>query len=171
MRNLIDLRRLIIATSILLIMSPGLHAFALEDEWQRALSPVEVSHRAALRDLLSRAIEYQQTQQWEKFYDLLSTSYRDGKSRDDYVSERRSLAASGKIIFLLDFIPRHTYVNDPEDPFDGKYSFYGCANVIREGRTELSNTIFSVILENGEWRVSQIGVFLTCMPTELDCKH
>ena len=164
------MHRPILIAVFALVFSPILciTASGQVSETQKALAAVKENYRAPLTQLVNDFLRSQESQQWGHLYDILSPTYTRGQSRDDYIRERRSLTSSGRTMFILDFTLRRMYVNDP---FDDQYSFYGCANVYSEGQTKLANTHIDVVLENNVWRFSGIGLFVTCVPFELDCER
>lgn len=71
-------------------------------------------------------------------------------------------------MFMLDFALKRVLVNDP---FDGQYSFAGCANVFKDGQIQFTNAHVDVVVEKDEWRIADYGMFATCQPPDLECKQ
>lgn len=158
------MRQLIISAILALAFLPNASTFAQEDEWLKAFAPVDEAHRAPLTDLLNRLVEYERTQQWDKLYDILSAEYRRGRSKDEFVRDTSSL--SYERIQIHDLTLKRTYINDP--PY-GRYTFFGCATVYWKGVRQTTDAHITVILQGGEWRIDEIGMFSSCLPPEMKC--
>jgi len=98
-------------------------------------------------------------------YDLFSDTYKPSMTRSEYVEKRQTLTADGRTMFMLDFALKRVLVNDP---FDGQYSFAGCANVFRD-EIQFTNAHVDVIFEKDVWRIADYGMFATCQPPDLEC--
>lgn len=133
----------------------------------KALSPVRPEDQAALIQLVNDYLRLQQSQHWGNLYDILSTTYTRGEPRDNFIERLQSASMARQYTVILDFSLKRTFINEP---FNSGYGFYGCANVLRDGRKQISNTHIEVVLEKGVWRVSSVGLFVTCMSPELECK-
>lgn len=136
---------------LILSLTVGIPASGQIAESDKVLALVEESYRAPLAQLVNDFLRFRQLQQWDQLYDILSPRYTRRQSRDDYIREHQSLAAS--------------------DRKNGQYSFYGCAIVYSQGQAKLANTHIDVVLENKVWRISGVGVFVTCVPDELECNQ
>jgi hypothetical protein len=137
----------------------------------KSLAALRDHDRAPVTQLVNDFLQYQRSQQWGLLYDLFSSTYirlemRSAK-RIDYVEKRQALTAEGRTTYIVDFTLRRVLVNDP---FDGQYSFAGCANVFRDGQIQFTNAHIDLILETDVWRIADYGMFATCQPPDLECK-
>jgi hypothetical protein len=107
------------------------------------------------------------SKQWGNVYDILSPTYTRGEPRDNFIERLQSASIAGQYTAILDFSLKRTFINEP---FNSGYGFYACANMLRDGKKQISNTQIEVVLEKGVWRVSSVGLFVTCMSPELECK-
>ncbi len=158
---------LLIASAVLVVtLSPGLPPLAQEAMQEKVFAMVDEAHQAPLTDLLNRLVEYERMQQWDKLYDIISADYRRGRSKDDFVREMASF--SFEKIHLQDFSLKRTYINKPPD---GRYTFFGCSTIYWKGIRQVAEIHITVILEGSEWRISEIGMFASCLPPEMKCKE
>ncbi len=161
-----NMRPLIVAAVLVITLLSVPPTSAQHVEQEKAFAMVDEAHRAPLSELLNRLVEYERVQQWDKLYDLISAEYRRGRSKDDFVRETASL--SYERIHIHDFSLKRTYLNDPPD---GRYTFFGCATVYWKGVRQITDAHITVILEGGEWRIAEIGMFSSCLPPEMKCKE
>lgn len=137
-------------------------------ESDKALASVKESERAPLMQLVNDFLQFQRSQQWDLLYDILSPTYTGRETRDEYLRKHQSFTASGRAMFMIDFSLKRVLTNEP---FDGQYSFLGCAHVYKEGKSEFTNAHIEVVYENGVWRVADFGMFASCLPPDLECKQ
>jgi hypothetical protein len=164
------MRGLVIRAVLGLILSLvfGVSASGQINESQKALALVKDNYRSPLIQLVNEFLRIQKSQQWDQLYDILSPTYTGRQSRDDYIRKHQSADALGMTMFILEFTLKRTLVNDP---FDGQYSFSGCANVYRNGEAKVTNAHIDVVLENHTWRIADYGMDSTCQPPEWQCKQ
>jgi hypothetical protein len=158
--------KLLLAASLLLTVSTS-SASGQVATGEKALSPVRPEDQAALIHLVNDYLRFQQSQHWGNLYDILSTTYTRGEPRYNFIERLQSASIARQYMVILDFSLKRTFINEP---FNSGYGFYGCANVLRDGKKQISNTHIEVVLEKGVWRVSSVGLFVTCMSSELECK-
>jgi hypothetical protein len=122
-----------------------------------SLSSVPVLQHPKLIERLNLLIEYQNTEQWEKVYDLLIRSMRGGRSRADYASSRREMESITPRSTLLAFVPTEAI---PIDAWSGggEWQLMGCAQYRRkEGIIQLKSAV-GAELRQGEWFFTEVGV-------------
>jgi hypothetical protein len=162
-----NMRLLIISAVLMIALLAALPASAQHAERDKALAVVDEAHRAPITELLNRLVEYEQTRQWDKLYDIISAEFRRGRSKDEFVGDM--LSASYEMYSILDFALKLTYVNDP--PY-GRYTFAGCSDVYGKGMRERGDIYITVIFEDGRWRISEVTMLSACrVPPELKCKE
>jgi hypothetical protein len=123
--------------------------------------------RAPVIKLANDFLHYQRSQQWGLLFDLFSPRFTRSETRMDYVEKRHALTAEGRTMYIVDFNLRRVLINNP---FDGQYSFAGCANVFSDGQIQFTNAHIDLVLEKDVWRVADYGMFATCQPPDLECK-
>jgi len=136
-------------------------------ETDKSLSALRDRDRTPVVQLVDTFLQYQRSQRWDLLYDLFSPTYLRPITRPEYVQTRQTWTAEGRIMYIVDFTLRRVLINDP---FDGQYSFAGCANVFRDGQIQFTNAHIDLILEKDVWRIADYGMFATCQPPELECK-
>ena len=133
----------------------------------KSLLLVRDEDRAPVVKLANDFLHYQRSQQWGLLYDLFSPRYMRPETRTGYVEKHQAFTAEGRIMYIVDFNLRRVLRNNP---FDGQYSFAGCANVFRDGQIQFTNAHIDLIFEKDVWRVADYGMFASCQPPELECK-
>jgi hypothetical protein len=164
------MRELVLRAVLGLILSIlfGVSASGQINESEKALAAVKENYRSPLIQLVNDFVRIQKSQQWDQLYDIFSPTYIGHQSRDDYIKKHQSADALGMTMFILEFTLKRTLVNDP---FDGQYSFSGCASVYRNGQMQVTTAHIDVILENNTWRIADYGMDSTCLPPEWQCKE
>src|SRR5437868_12306732 len=149
--------------SVLLVSFAATTASAQIAEADKSLVTLRDPDRVPVTQLVNDFVRYQRSQQWDLLYDLFSSIYVRSMTRTEYVDKRQTLTTAGRTMFMLDFDLKLVLIGDP---FDGQYSFVGCANVFRDGQVQFTNAHVDVIFEKDVWRIADYGMFATCQPPD-----
>lgn len=125
---------------------------------QDVFAPVPAALRVGLVKRLKLLIEYQRAQQWEKQYELLSFSSKQGDSKEEYAKRIRHWYK--EVVpedLILDFALKATTTHEASAD-SGWWTIYGCAKLRRNGRTEQLYASVDAHRERGDWYFSSIGV-------------
>lgn len=125
---------------------------------EEIFAPVPAALRATLAERLNLLVDYQRKQQWERQYELLSSIYTQGDSKEEYASRNRHWYKDvAPDDLILDFSPKSTTVHEAS-PDTGWWTIYGCAKVRRKGHEEQLYATVDARREGGTWYFSTIGV-------------
>jgi hypothetical protein len=124
---------------------------------QDVFAPVPAALRASLAERLKLLVEYQSTQQWEKQYDLLSITFTQGDSKEEYV--KRNLHWYTKVVpddSILDFTLKATTMHEASEEA-GWWTIYGCAKFRKKGRIVELYASVDAHREGGDWYFTSVG--------------
>jgi hypothetical protein len=99
--------KIFLAASILLAVS--ISSASGQAAGEKALSPIRAQDQAALIHLVNDYLRFQQSQQWGKLYDILSTTYTRGEPRDNFIERLQSASIAGQYTTILDFSLKRTF--------------------------------------------------------------
>jgi hypothetical protein len=155
------------ALTFLLVMIAPVSASAQIDGTNKSLDVLREHDREPVTQLVNEFVQYQSLQQWDFLYDLFSPQFFGRVSRNEWATKRKNLSTEGRMMYIVDFDLKRVLENNP---FDGRYSLVGCANVFRDGEIQFTNAHVDVIFEKEAWRVEDYGMFATCLPPQWECK-
>lgn len=138
---------------------------------QDVFAPVPEALRVGLVERLKLLIEYQRTQQWEKQYELLSISSKQGDSKEEYAKRNRHWYT--EVVpedLVVDFAPKATTTHESSAE-GGWWTIYGCAQLRRKGHVERLYASVDAHREGGNWYFSTIGVIAPIDGTPQPCPY
>ena len=120
-----------------------------------AFSSVPQAKRSRLAERLKSFIEYQQTQQWSKQYDLLSALVTRAMSRSDYVVITRNAYIKWGRAPLLQFVPIKVVFLEV-DPSRKTWFVLGCSEVLEKQKKVNRASQIEAYWEKNDWFFSEI---------------
>ena len=118
-------------------------------------SSVPEPRRSRLAERLKSFIQYQQTQQWSKQYDLLSSLDTRAMSRSDYVAITRNAYIKWGRQPLLQFIPVKVALIQV-DPSHKIWLVLGCSEVLEKQKKVNRASQVEAYWEKNDWFFSEI---------------
>lgn len=140
---------------VALLLAASAHG---QDKEQKAFASIPEALRARLVERLELYVAYQQTQNYEKLYDLYSeytrTRILKGQSREEFAAAFRKGDAEGKSIRMIKFTP--TKAREATREGIDVYSIYGKAKLCEQGEMVEKELVIDAELKDGDWYFSVI---------------
>ena len=119
----------------------------------QVFAPIDPTLQPHLRERLKLFVQYDRTEQWEKFYDLTYKPNIKNETRDDFVKRQRLFSSDGASRTIA-FTPRNTQ-KSPEGISDN-FLIEGCLKVNWKGRVHDWRATVDAYFVDGEWYFSDI---------------
>jgi hypothetical protein len=116
---------------------------------------VPEAQRARLIERLNLLIEYQQTQQWAKQYDLLSSLTKSAEGKQDFVNRTRQAYTKWGRTPLISFTP-YNVGQVQAAPGRTPWVIAGCSQVLEKGEKVSKLAIVEAYWEKGDWYFSEV---------------
>lgn len=132
------------------------------------LASIPTHQRARFTERLKLLVEYQSMRQWDKMYDLVTSSIKGGRSKETFADRRQDLEIKPPISTLLTFVPTEAIIVD-ESQGSGAWLVLGCAQYRRGGKVVQIKSSVKAELQNNEWFFSEIGSAIQIDGKEESC--
>ena len=110
---------------------------------------VPSSERSKLIDRMKVLIQYEQTQQWERLYDLL---YNPKENLREFIARKQKIRAR-----IVSFDPIEVFYVERE----GYWGIIGCAETtVPTGKHKRMEMSSNAKIKNGEWYFREIGIVI-----------
>ena len=116
---------------------------------------VPEADRVRISQRLKLLIEYQVGQQWEKQYDLLTSSLRRGEGRRDFVNRTKQAFTQWGRKPLLEFTPYEARFVQLERDKQVLY-IVGCSRLLDNGKKVRQLAVVEAFKEGKEWYFTEI---------------
>jgi hypothetical protein len=159
-----DYMRLRIGVSILTLVLMSSVATYAGVSGADPLSKIPQQQRASLTKRISQYVTENRNRNWNKLYDLISSTGRGAASREMFVAQMRS--AHG-VSFANSPDLQEFVLNRVLDGEGGGFDIYGCGKAQREGNLYKGIAVMHAVYEQGDWFFT--GWSFTSFPNEA-CK-
>jgi hypothetical protein len=138
-----------------LLISATVASSSAQSPHSELYSTVPEADRARIAERLNLLIGYQIAQQWEKQYDLLSSSLKRAEGKRDFVNRTKQAYTQWGRKPLLEFAPFEARFVQVEL---GKQVLFivGCSRVLDNGKKVRQLAVVEAFKEGKEWYFSEI---------------
>ena len=164
------LKSLVICLVLLSLVSPQTFGQHIEKKTQDSLESIPLHLRKRLLERLQLLVEYQGNKQWDKEYELLSKTFIQGKSKDEFIKESNRVVQDPYISTLFAFKPTSA-VLVYNLPNDAEWSIFGCGTYSRKGLLVKVEAVIAANFYDGEWFFSEISTVTQVDGSEQPCSN
>jgi hypothetical protein len=128
-----------------------------QSEGEDAFLSVPETQRTQLIERLHLLVEYQSQQQWGKLYDLLSVTFTEEKSKEDFIRTFERWYDQGLGVNLVDFTAKSIATHDSSEE-NGWLTISGCAKVKGASGIAEFHAALDARRENSDWYFTPINL-------------